>query len=248
MKYREEIAFFQAVKVALIKLTRSGAPSGKSKLEKEAALRQLVAKGVLVEGVNDIYGTLGLEKPDISLLDESFLEKIREMPTKNLAAELLSRLVADQVKARSQKNAIQGKEFTKKLEEAINKYQNRGLTTVEVMNKIIEIAKELNDSKAPDGMTDEEYAFYQALSENESAKEQLGHPVLKALALELTDKLRKSATINWQNRKSSRAKMMAMIKVLLKRHRYPPDNEAEATQKIIDQAELLADKWALRYS
>lgn len=244
MKYREEIAFFQAVKVALIKLTRSGAPSGKSKLEKEAALRQLVAKGVLVEGVNDIYGTLGLEKPDISLLDESFLEKIREMPTKNLAAELLSRLVADQVKARSQKNAIQGKEFTKKLEEAINKYQNRGLTTVEVMNKIIEIAKELNASRAPDGMTDEEYAFYQALSENESAREQLGHPVLKALALELTDKLRKSATINWQNRKSSRAKMMAMIKVLLKRHRYPPDNEKEATEKIITQAELLADNWA----
>lgn len=244
MQYREEIAFFQAVKVALIKLTRSGAPSGKSKLEKEAALRQLVAKGVLVEGVNDIYGTLGLEKPDISLLDESFLEKIREMPTKNLAAELLSRLVADQVKERSQKNAIQGKEFTKKLEEAINKYQNRGLTTVEVMNKIIEIAKELNESRAPDGMTDEEYAFYQALSENESAKEQLGHPVLKALALELTDKLRKSATINWQNRKSSRAKMMAMIKVLLKRHRYPPDNEKEATEKIITQAELLADNWA----
>jgi type I restriction enzyme R subunit len=244
MEYREEIAFFQAVKVALIKLTRSGAPSGKSKLEKEAALRQLVAKGVLVEGVNDIYGTLGLDKPDISLLDESFLEKIREMPTKNLAAELLSRLVADQVKARSQKNAIQGKEFTKKLEEAINKYQNRGLTTVEVMNKIIEIAKELNASRAPDGMTDEEYAFYQALSENESARDQLGHPVLKALALELTDKLRKSATINWQNRKSSRAKMMAMIKVLLKRHRYPPDNEKEATEKIITQAELLADNWA----
>lgn len=244
MKYREEIAFFQAVKVGLIKLTRSGAPSGISKLEKEAALRQLVAKGVLVEGVNDIYGTLGLEKPDISLLDESFLEKIREMPTKNLATELLSRLVADQVKARAQTNAIQGKEFTKQLEEAINKYQNRGLTTVEVMNRIIEIAKELNESRAPDGMSDEEYAFYQALSENKSAREQLGHPVLKALALELTDKLRKSATINWQNRKSARAKMMVMIKVLLKRHRYPPDNELEATEKIITQAELLADNWA----
>ena len=244
MKHREEIAFFQAVKVGLIKLTRSGASGGKSKLEKEAALRQLVAKGVLVEGVNDIYGTLGLDKPDISLLDEAFLEKIREMPTKNLAAELLARLVEDQIKARGQKNAIQGKEFTKKLEEAINKYQNRGLTTVEVMNKIIAIAKELNDSRAPDGMSDEEYAFYQALSENESAREQLGHPILKALALELTDKLRKSATINWQNRKSSRAKMMAMIKVLLKRHRYPPDNEKEATEKIINQAELLADNWA----
>lgn len=244
MQHREEIAFLQAVKVGLIKLTRSGAASGKSKLEREAALRQLVAKGVLVEGVNDIYGTLGLEKPNISLLDEEFLAQIREMPTKNLAAELLSRLVSDQIKARAQKNAIQGKEFTQKLEEAISKYQNRGLTTVEVMEKIIEIAKELNASKAPDGMSDEEYAFYQALAESQSAVENLGHPVLRALAVELTEKLRKSASINWQNRQSSRAKMMAMIKVLLKKHRYPPDNEKAATDKIISQAELLADEWA----
>jgi type I restriction enzyme R subunit len=247
MQHREEIAFLQAVKVGLIKLTRSGAASGKSKLEREAALRQLVAKGVLVEGVNDIYSTLGLEKPNISLLDEAFLAQIREMPTKNLAAELLSRLVGDQIKARGQKNAIQGKEFTQKLEEAITKYQNRGLTTVEVMEKIIEIARELNAAKAPDGMSDEEYAFYQALSESESAVEELGHPVLRALALELTDKLRKSASINWQNRKSARAKMMAMIKVMLKKHRYPPDNEKEATDKIISQAELLADEWAFEF-
>jgi type I restriction enzyme R subunit len=244
MQHREEIAFFQAVKVGLIKLTRSGATSGKSKLEREAALRQLVSKGVLVEGVNDIYGTLGLEKPNISLLDEHFLAQIREMPTKNLAAELLFRLVGDQIKARAQKNAIQGKEFTQKLEEAITKYQNRGLTTVEVMEKIIEIAKELNAAKAPDGMSDEEYAFYQALATSESALEELGHPVLRALALELTDKLRKSASINWQNRKSARAKMMAMIKVVLKKHRYPPNNEQAATDKIIAQAELLADTWA----
>lgn len=245
MQYREEIAFLQAVKVSLIKLTRSGAASGKSKLEREAALRQLVAKGVLVEGVNDIYATLGLEKPNISLLDEHFLAQIREMPTKNLAAELLSRLVGDQIKARAQKNAIQGKEFTQKLEEAINKYQNRGLTTVQVMEEIIKIAKELNEAKAPDGMSDEEYAFYQALAESESAVEQLGHPVLRALALELTEKLRKSASINWQNRKSARATMMAMIKVTLKKHRYPPNNEQAATEKVITQAELLADTWAL---
>ncbi len=167
------------------------------------------------------------------------------MPTKNLAAELLSRLVGDQIKARAQKNAIQGKEFTQKLEEAITKYQNRGLTTVEVMEKIIEIAREINAAKAPDGMSDEEYAFYQALAESESAVEQLGHPVLRALALELTEKLRKSATINWQNRKSARAKMMAMIKVVLKKHRYPPNNEQAATEKVITQAELLADTWAL---
>lgn len=242
MAVREEIAFFQAVRVCLIKLTRSGAT--RSRLEKEAALRQLVAKGVLVEGVKDVFGTLGLARPDISLLDDHFLAQIRAMPTKNLAAELLERLIADMVKSRGQKNAMQGKEFTQKLEEAIAKYQNRGLTTVEVIDKLIELAKEINASKPPEGLTEEEFAFYQALCENESAVREMGHPVLRALAQELTDKLRNSATINWQNRKSSRARMLVMVKVLLAKHKYPPDAQPNATEKIIAQAELLADTWA----
>ena len=242
MRVREEIAFFQAVRVCLIKLTRAG--ESRSRLEKEAALRQLVAKGVLVEGVKDIFGTLGLGRSDISLLDEDFLAQIREMPTKNLAAELLERLIADQVKSRGQKNAMQGKEFTVKLEEAIARYQSRGLTTVEVIEELIKLAKEINAAKPPDGMSEEEYAFYQALIENESAVRELGHPVLRALALELTEKLRRSATINWQNRKSSRARMMVMVKVLLAKHKYPPDKQAGAIEKIIVQAELLADSWA----
>lgn len=242
MAVREEIAFFQAVRVCLIKLTRSGA--NRSRVEKEAALRQLVAKGVLVEGVNDVFATLGLGKPDISLLDEEFLKQIRQMPTKNLAAELLQRLLADQVKARGQKNAMQGKEFTEKLEEAITRYQNRGLTTAQVIEELIKLAQEINAARPPDGMSEEEFAFYQALIENESAVRELGHPVLRALAQELTDKLRRSATINWQNRKDSRARMMAMIKVLLVKHKYPPDKQVEATEKVIAQAELLADLWA----
>lgn len=243
MAVREEIAFFQAIRVCLIKLTRAG--ETRSRLEKEAALRQLVAKGVLVEGVNDVFATLGLGRPDISLLDEDFLKQIREMPTKNLAAELLERLIADQIKARGQRNAIQGKEFTEKLEEAIAKYQNRGLTTVEVIEELIRLAKEINAARPPDGMTEAEFAFYQALIENESAVREMGHPALRALAQELTDKLRKSATINWQNRSSSRAKMVAMVKVLLAKYRYPPDRQPDATDKVITQAELLADTWAL---
>lgn len=242
MEVRDEIAFFQAVRVCLVKLTRSG--QSRTQLEKDAALRQLVSKGVLVEGVDDIFATLGLSKPDISLLDEEFLSQIQQMPTKNLAAELLERLVADQVKARGQKNATQAKLFTKRLEEAINRYQTRGLTTLEVIEELIKLAKEINEAKPPEGLTEEEFAFYQALSENESAVRQLGHPVLKALASELTDKLRKSATINWQNRKSARARMLAMVKVLLAKHRYPPDKALEATEKILAQAELLADTWA----
>jgi len=246
MAVREEIAFFQAVRVCLVKLTHSG--ESRSQLEKEVALRQLVAKGVLVDGVNDVFATLGLSKPDISLLDEDFLEQIRQMPTKNLAAELLERLVADQVKARGQKNATQAKQFTQKLEEAINRYQTRGLTTLEVIEELIRLAQEINKAKPPEGLSEEEFAFYQALSENESAVRELGDPVLRALALELTDKLRKSATINWQNRQSARAKMLAMVKVLLAKHRYPPDKALEATEKIIAQAELLADTWAFEHS
>ena len=242
MDVREEIAFFQAVRVSLIKLTHAG---GKlSKFEKEQALRQLVAKGVLVDGVNDIYGTLGLDKPDISILDETFLAQVRELPTRNLAAELLQRLIADQVKARGQRNALQGKEFTRRLEEAINRYQNRGLTSVQVIEELIALAKEINAARPPEGMSEEEYAFYQALEENESAVRELGHPVLRALAQELTEKLRQSASINWQRRQDARARMIAMVKVLLVRYRYPPDKQPAATERVIAQAELLADTWA----
>ena len=197
-----------------------------------------------MEGVNDIYRTLGLDKPDISLLDEEFLSQIQAMPTKNLAAELLERLIADQIKSRGQRNALQGKEFASRLEEAVNKYQNRALTTIEVIEELIKLAKEINEARPPDGMSEEEFAFYQALAENESAVRELGHPVLRALAHELTEKLRNSATINWQNRKDARARMIAMVKVLLAIHKYPPDKQVEATEKVIAQAELLADTWA----
>ncbi|MEG3157676.1 type I restriction endonuclease subunit R [Lysobacter zhanggongensis] len=243
MALREEIAFFQAVRVCLIKLTRAG--QTRTRLEKEAALRQLVAKGVLVEGVNDIFGSLGLGKPDISLLDERFLAQVREMPTKNLAAELLERLIADQVKARGARNAMQGKEFTERLEESIARYQNRAITTVEVIEELIKLAKEINAARPPHRMSEEEFAFYQALVENESAVREMGDATLRALAQELTDKLRRSATINWQNRVSSRAKMVAMVKVLLAKYRYPPDRQPAAMEKVISQAELLADTWAL---
>ncbi|MES2682115.1 MAG: type I restriction endonuclease subunit R [Pseudomonadota bacterium] len=243
--HRDEIAFFQAVRVCLIKLTRAG--TGMSRVEKEAALRQLVARGVLVDGVQDVFGTLGLEKPSLSLLDDHFLEQIRQMPTKNLAAELLQRLIADEVKSRSARNVVQAKEFTDMLEQAILRYQNRALTTAQVIKELIEIAKVIHAARPPDGMTEDEFAFYQALVENQSAVEQLGHPVLRALAQELTDKLRKSATINWQNRTSARARMVAMVKVLLARHKYPPDKQQDATEKVIAQAELLADSWAFEH-
>ena len=245
LKHRDEIAFFQAVRVSLIKLTRAG--SSRSRIEKEAALRQLVAKGVLVEGVQDLYGTLGLDKPDISVLDESFLAQISEMPTKNLAAELLQRLIEDEVKSRSKRNVVQAKEFTEKLQEAIHKYRNRGLTTAQVIDELINLAKEINSARPPEGMREDEYAFYQALCKNESAVRDLGDPILKALAHELTDKMRKSASIDWQKRQSARARMQMLIKVLLAKYRYPPDKQPEAVELVIEQAELFADEWGVEH-
>jgi type I restriction enzyme, R subunit len=133
------------------------------------------------------------------------------------------------------------------LEDAIAKYQNRALTTVQVIEELIDLAQEINAARPPEGLSEEEFAFYQALAENESAVRELGAPVLRALAQELTDKLRKAATINWQNRKSARARMMAMVKVLLAKYKYPPDKQPLATEKVLAQAELLADTWAFEH-
>ncbi|MGE4337236.1 MAG: type I restriction endonuclease subunit R [Pigmentiphaga sp.] len=242
LAFRNEIAFYQAVKAGLVKFTGVGA--GKSKTEKEAAMRQIVAKGVLVNGVTDLYKTLGVDKPDISVLDETFLKKLGEIPQKNLAAELLQRLIDDEIKARGQRNTTQAQKFSKKLTDAINKYTNRGLTSAQVIEELIKLAHEIAADKPPEDMTEDEFAFYEALRENESAVRDMGDPVLKALAHELTDKLRKSATIDWQKRDAARARMRLLVKVLLTKYKYPPDKQPEAVEKVIEQAELYADLWA----
>ncbi|EPP8767383.1 type I restriction endonuclease subunit R [Acinetobacter baumannii] len=243
-KHKDEIAFFQAVKVGLIKLTYSGASQGQNKLGKEAVMRPIVGNGALVDGVQDIFQTLGLGAQNQSLLDENFLGEIQVMPTKKLAVEMILRLLNDQILARGRKNAIQGQEFTKKLYGVIQGYHGGSISTFKVIQLLIDLAREFNQSGAPSGMTDEEFAIYQILTENNAAIEDLGDSVLKALAFELTDKLRKSAIINWQNRKVSRAKMNAMVKFFMKKYSYSADNEIEVIEKILTQAELLADEWA----
>ena len=207
-------------------------------------MRPIVGNGALVDGVQDIFQTLGLGAQNQSLLDENFLGEIQVMPTKKLAVEMILRLLNDQILARGRKNAIQGQEFTKKLYGVIQGYHGGSISTFKVIQLLIDLAREFNQSGAPSGMTDEEFAIYQILTENNAAIEDLGDSVLKALAFELTDKLRKSAIINWQNRKVSRAKMNAMVKFFMKKYSYSADNEIEVTEKILTQAELLADEWA----
>ncbi len=241
--FRNEIAFYQAVRAGLVKFTSVG--TGKSKVEKEAAMRQIVAKGVLVNGVTDLYKTLGVDKPDISVLDETFLNKLAEIPQKNLAAELLQRLIDDEIHSRAQRNTTQAQKFSKKLAEAIKRYTNRGLTSAQVIEELIKLAKEIAQDQPPPDMGEDEFAFYEALCENESAVREMGDPILKALAHELTDKLRKSATIDWQKRETARARMRLLVKVLLTKYKYPPDKQPEAVNMVIEQAELYADQWAV---
>jgi type I restriction enzyme R subunit len=242
----DEMAFYQAVRAGLIKYTASGKKL--TRTEREAAMRQIVAKGVLVEGVTDLYDTLGVDKPDISLLNEDFLNQLGDLPEKNLAAELLERLLNDEITSRSRKNTTQAAKFSDKLGEAITKYRNRGLTTTEVIEELIRLAKDMQAEQAPDDMSEEEYAFYQALAENESAVRALGDPTLKALAHEMTDKLRKSATIDWAQRESARARMRTLVKLLLKRYKYPPDQEQGAIDRVVGQAEQYADTWAVEHA
>lgn len=237
----DEVAFYQAVRAGLVKYTASGQRLNRT--QREAAMRQIVAKGVLAEGVTDLYQELGLERPDISLLNDAFLQQISKLPERNLAAELLERLIGDEIKSRARRNVAQAGKFSDKLGEAINKYRNRGLTTAEVIEELIRLAQEIMAEQPPDDMSEDEYAFYQALVQNESAVRQMKDEALRGLAQELTEKLRKSATIDWQKRDGARARMRTLVKVLLKRYRYPPDAEAKAIERVIAQAENYADRW-----
>ena len=240
---REEIAFFLAVRVLLTKASRTG--SEQARIEREAAMRQLVAKGVIVGEVIDVYRSMGLDKPNISVLDEKFLGEIAKAPQRNLAAELLQRILDDEIKARGKRNVTQQALFASKLEEAVARYRARSLTTVQVIEELLRLAHEIAQAKPPEGMSEDEYAFYQALAQNESAMQIMGEPVLKALAHELTDKLRKSATVDWNKRESARQRMRVLVKVLLGKYRYPPDKQLQAIDKVIEQAELFADEWAI---
>ena len=240
---REEIAFFLAVRVLLTKASRTG--SEQARIEREAAMRQLVAKGVIVGEVTDVYRSMGLDKPNISVLDEKFLGEIAKAPQRNLAAELLQRILDDEIQSRGKRNVTQQALFASKLEEAVARYRARSLTTVQVIEELLRLAHEIAQAKPPEGMSEDEYAFYQALAQNESALQIMGEPILKALAHELTDKLRKSATVDWNKRESSRQRMRVLVKVLLGKYRYPPDKQPQAIDKVIEQAELFADEWAI---
>ena len=246
-KLRDEVGFFQAIKTSILKNTET-IGNQKTDSELNSAIKQIVSKAVSSEGVIDIFGVAGIENPEISILSDEFLDEIKGMEFKNLAFEALKKLLADQIKIRFRQNKVKNKRFSEMLEAVIKKYQNRSIDSAQVIQELIEIAKNVRDDKAKGielGLSLEEEAFYDALSDNDSAKKVLGDTILKQIALELTELVRKNTSIDWTLRTTVQAKLKVMIKRLLRKYGYPPDTEKMATELILEQAKLFAQEWAL---
>jgi type I restriction enzyme R subunit len=241
LNIRDDVAFFQAVRAALVKSTESAFAS-KKPWEMEHAIRQIISKAITSDQVIDIFSLAGLKKPDISILSEEFLAEVRGLPQKNLAVELLRKLLDDEIRTRSRKRLVQSRSFAEMLEESIHKYKNRAIETVEVIEELIRLAKELReaDKRGEDlGLTDAEIAFYEALGVNDSAVKILGEEVLRKIAHELVDTIRQNISIDWTVKESVRAKMRVMVKRILRKYDYPPDKQEKAIKTVIEQAELL---------
>lgn len=241
--HKEEIAFFQAVK-AVIQKAGTATPTKK---DPNKAIKQIIDNALISEGVEDIFSLVGLEKPNIGILSDEFLEDVANMPHKNLAVELLERLLRDDIKAKTRNNVVQEKKFSDRLQATLGKYHNRAIETAKVIEELIQMAKDFAKAAKHGeelGLSFDELAFYDALAENESALREMGDEVLKKIAQELTSKLRSSVSVDWQKRESVRAKMRNMIRIILRRYKYPPDKQAQAMDMVMRQAEVLSDEWS----
>ena len=247
MKIKDDIAFFQAVKARLVKFEGTGSGTGKSDIEIETAIKQIVDEALSSDKVIDIFEAAGIDKPEISgleVLSDEFLQEVKGMKHQNLALELLKKLLNDEIKTRSKTNLVKSRKLLEMLEGAIKRYQNNLLTTAEVIQELINIAKEIKEADKEGerlGLTNDEVAFYNALEVNDSAVLVLGDDQLKQIAREITDKVRANATIDWTIRESARAKLMVLVKRTLTRWGYPPDKQAKAIETVLKQAELMAD-------
>jgi len=240
----EEVAFFQAVKARLTKFTPQG--QGKTDEEIETAIRQLIDKAIVADGVIDIFDAAGIKKPDISILSEEFLEEIRNMKLKNVSIELLKKLLSDEITFRGKRNLVQSNAFSEMLANAVKKYQNNLLTATEIINELIEIAKQIKEANLRGeklNLTEDEVAFYDALEVNDSAVKVLGDETLKSIAHELVEKVKASTAIDWTIKENVKARMRVIVKRILRKYGYPPDKQEKAVITVLKQAEMLADIW-----
>ena len=244
LEIRDDVAFFQAVKSVL---TKSAGVDRRSPEKIEHAIRQIVSRAVASDEVIDIFAAAGLKKPDISILSDEFLAEVRGMPQRNLAVEMLRKLLEGEIKTRGKKNVVQARSFAEMLENSIRKYQNRAIETAQVIEELIALAKELREADRRGealGLTEDEIAFYDALEVNDSAVKVLGDETLRIIAQELLRAVRNNVTIDWTVRENVRAQMRVMVKRILRQYGYPPDKQARATELVLEQAEVLCRDWA----
>ncbi|AFY60090.1 type I restriction endonuclease subunit R [Synechococcus sp. PCC 6312] len=240
---RDEVGLFQTIRAALVKSTTG---PGQSAAEREFAVQQIIDRAVVSTEIVDILSAAGLSSPDISILSDDFLLEVRQMEKKNLAIEALRRLLNDEVRSRSANNITQQKKFSERLEQAIARYHTNALSTVEVIQELINLAQDIKAAKARgenQGLSADEYAFYDALAENQSAVEVMGNEQLKIIAHELLVSLKSNVTVDWAHRESARARLRTIVKRILKKYGYPPDMQAMAVQTVLQQAEALSAHW-----
>lgn len=240
----KEIAFLNAIKGAIVKFTI--VDKRYSEDQKSNFLKRILDNAVVAEGVTDVFALAGLDKPNIGLLSEEFLDDLRHMKERNFAVELLARLLRDEIRAQSRTNVVQERTYTERLMESLRRYHNRAIETTQVIEELIAMAKEFKENLARHnalGLSTDEIAFYDALAAKPEVLRSMGDQTLKSLAVELAEKMRASTTVDWQHRESVRASMRLMIKRLLKKYKYPPDGQDDAIALVIKQAEVLAEGW-----
>ena len=243
-RIRDDVGFFQAVRAALSKRTDTEARSDE---ELDLAVRQIISRAVASEGVVDIFAAAGLDKPDISVLSDEFLAEVRGMPHRNLAVELLQKLLHGEVSARRRKNVVQARSFAEMLEHTLRRYQNRAIEAAQVIEELIELAREMrqaNERGEELGLNEDEMAFYDALETNDSAVKVMGDEVLCEIARELVETVRKNVTIDWTLRENVRANLRRLVRRILRKYGYPPDKQEQATLTVLEQAEVLSAAWA----
>ncbi len=244
MKIKDDVAFFQAIKARLTKF--EGVGTGKSDAELETAIKQIVDTSISSDTVVDIFDAAGIKKPDISILSDEFLLEVKNMQHKNLALELLKKILNNEIKSRAKTNLVKSRALLEMLENVIKRYQNNLLTTAEIIQELINIAKNIKESDKEGerlGLSTDEVAFYNALEVNDSAVQVLGDDILRDIAREIADKVKKNATIDWTIRESARAKLMVIVRRTLNKYGYPPDKQPKAIETVMKQAELMADWW-----
>jgi type I restriction enzyme R subunit len=244
LEIRDDLAFFQTVRSALAKAEIT---AGKPQEELDTAVKQIVSKAITAGEVIDLFAFAGLEKPEISILSPEFLAEVKDLPQKNLALELLKKLLNDEIRTRQRKNLIQGRAFSEMLEETVVRYQNKSIETTQVIEELIELARKIRESNQRGeqlSLTEDELAFYDALEVNDSAVKILGDQTLRTIARELTDTVRKNVTIDWTLRENVQAKLRVMVKRILRQHGYPPDKQKKATDTVLEQANIIAKDWA----